>query len=309
MSFLSVLLMLLYWPHGLETAPALKEAGVEQILVPPDQVEAWNKAGFKATPLTEAELAARTRLSVPRIAPRSGVASPTRAPWVDANGWRLVRKSGEKFYYELPRGRAALAAAEAFAYDADAVLKIDPADLADFGKMMNFLQRIPQREMTAVADLAIVDDGSTLAGEVMNLLSRRNLLYRVVTAPAPQFKINIQLGAKEYPREDAADPSAFALKIRRQLGDENRALRVYGSEVVISRLTSDGRRARLHLLNYGGRGIEGLRVRVRGAYAKAEAAVFDVGQTQISDYLVTDGATEFTLARLTTYAIVDLTVK
>jgi hypothetical protein len=309
MSFLSVLLMLLYWPHGLETAPALKEAGVEQILVPPDQVEAWNKAGFKATPLTEAELAARTRLSVPRIAPRSGVASPTRAPWVDANGWRLVRKSGEKFYYELPRGRAALAAAEAFAYDADAVLKIDPADLADFGKMMNFLQRIPQREMTAVADLAIVDDGSTLAGEVMNLLSRRNLLYRVVTAPAPQFKINIQLGAKEYPREDAADPSAFALKIRRQLGDENRALRVYGSEVVISRLTSDGRRARLHLLNYGGREIEGLRVRVRGAYARGEAAVYDVGQTQLSDYLVTDGATEFTLPRLTSYAVVDLTMK
>lgn len=309
MSFLPVLLILLYWPHGLDTAPAFKEAGIEQILVPPDQVAAWNQAGFKAAPMTQAEFDARTRLATPRLAPRSGVASPTRAPWVDANGWRVMRKRGEKFYYELPRGRAALAAAEAFAYDADAVLKIDPADLADFGKVMTFLRRLSESRLPTIADLAIVDDGSTLTGEVMNLLSRRNLLYRVVTAPLPQFRINIQLGAKEYPREDAADPSAFVLKIRRQLGDENRALRVYGSEVVICRLTSDGRSARLHLLNYGGREIEGLRVRVRGVYGKGKAAVFGADQTQLSDYLVTSGATEFSLPRMTTYAVVDLAMK
>jgi hypothetical protein len=309
MSFLPVLLILLYWSHGLETAPALTEAGVEQILAPPDQVAAWNKAGFKATAMTQAGLDARTRLATPRLAPRSGVASPTRAPWVDANGWRLVRNSGEKFYYDLPRGRAALAAAEAFAYDADAVLKIDPTDLAEFGKMMTFLRQLSESRLPTIADLAIVDDGSTLAGEVMNLLSRRNLLYRVVTAPSPQFRINIQLGAKEYPREDAADPSAFVLKIRRQLRDENRSLRIYGSEVVICRLTSDGRRARLHLLNYGGREIEGLRVRLRGAYRKGEAAVFGAGQTQLTDYLVTDGATEFSLPRMTSYVVVDLTMK
>ena len=41
--------------------------------------------------------------------------------------------------------------------------------------------------------------------------------------------------------QEAADPSAFALKIRRQLTDERRTLRVYGSEVVICRLTGERR--------------------------------------------------------------------
>ena len=35
-----------------------------------------------------------------------------------------------KYRYDLPAGKAALAAAEAFAYGADALLKIDPADAA-----------------------------------------------------------------------------------------------------------------------------------------------------------------------------------
>src|SRR2546422_11623754 len=100
----------------------------------------------------------------------------------------------------------------------------------------------------------------------MNLLARRNLLFQVVQAPSPRFRINIAVGSTAYPREDAADPSAFALKIGRQLTDEERSLRVYGSEVVIARLTGDATRIRVHLLNYGGRGLGGLRIRGRGAY-------------------------------------------
>jgi len=255
---------------------------------------------------SDADLAARERLETPGIQARAGVASPTRSPWIVANGWRVMRRPNAKYVYDVPAGKAALAAAEAFAYGADAVLKIDAADLASAGAMFTFLEQVPALDLPPIADLAVVDDGSAIAAEVMNLLARRNLLFQVVTAPSSQFRINIAVGSREYPREDAADPSAFALKIRRQLGDDERSLRVYGSEVVICRLTGDARRIRLQLINYGGRDIEGLRVRLRGLYRGDEALVSGAGRLKLNDHVIAGGATEFSLPRLTTYAVIDL---
>ena len=63
---------------------------------------------------------------------------------------------------------------------------------------------------------------------------------------------------------------------------------------------------RLHLLNYGGREIEGLRIRIRGAYGKGDAFVAGTGRLPLDDFAVTDGATEFSLPRLATYAVIDL---
>jgi hypothetical protein len=257
-------------------------------------------------PLTEAELASRERLPSPGITPRAGVASPTRAPWVEANGWRFTRHPAAKFVYEVPAGKAPLAAAEAFAYGADAVLKIAAADLGALGAMLAFLETLPAVELPAVSDFAVVDDGSAVTSEVMNLLARRNLLFQVVQAPSARFPINVRIGSPEYPRTEAADPSAFAQKIRRQLTDDRRALRVYGSEVVLGRLTADAGRARLHLINYGGREIEGLRIRLRGRYADGEVHVAGAGRLALEDRVVTDDATEFTIPRISTYAVVDL---
>jgi hypothetical protein len=254
----------------------------------------------------DADLASRETLPAPGVAPRAGVASPTRAPWIVANGWRFVREPGKKYVYEVPAGKAALAAAEASAYGADAVLKIDPADAAALGEMMTFLQGLPTSDLPPVADLAVVDDGSPITGEVMNLLARRNLLYQSVKAPSARFRVNIAVGTPEYPAAEAADPSAFALKIRRQLTDEQRSLRVYGSEVVICRLTGDASRVRLHVLNYGGRDIEGLRIRLRGAWSDGEAFAAGAGRVALADQNITDDATEFSIPRLTTYAVVDL---
>jgi hypothetical protein len=143
----------------------------------------------------------------------------------------------------------------------------------------------------------------------LNLLTRRNLLYQVVKAPSARFRLNIVVGSREYPAADAADPSAFALKIRRQLTDEQRSLRVYGSEVVIARLTGDAGRIRLHLINYAGRDIEGLRIRVRGAYGAGDAygVAQGTGRAPLQDHVVADGATEFTLPRIGVYAVIDLT--
>jgi hypothetical protein len=284
----------------------LREAGIERLSVPPESVLAWRGAGFSVTPLGTEERAARGVLAAPGIAERADRASATRSPWLNANGWRFLREKGRRYAYALPAGKAALAAAEAFAYGADAVLQIDPADLAALGRMLAFLSELPDAILPGIADMGVVDDGTALTGEVINLLVRRNLLFRVVEAPSPQWPINIRLGTREYPKEEAADPSAFALKVRRQLTDDQRSLRIYGSEVVIGRLTGDATRVRLHLLNYGGREIEGLRIRLRGRWAPGEARVAGKGRTPLPDPVIADGATEFSLPAMGPYAVVDL---
>ena len=276
-----------YDPAGIVGRATLGAAGIERLC-------------------TEADLARREALPAPGTTARAGLASPTRIPWIVANGWRFTRHPGTKYVYDVPAGTAALAAAEAFAYGADAALRIDPADVQSLGEMLRFLQALPSVDLPAVSDLAIVDDGSATTGEVMNLLARRNLLFEVVTAPSPRFRINITIGDPEYPREEAADPSAFALKIRRLLTDDQRALRVYGSEVVIGRLTADSGRARLHLINYGRREIEGLRIRLRGVYSGGVAHVAGAGPQPLQDRVVESGATEFSIPRLTSYAVIDL---
>jgi hypothetical protein len=296
----------IYWAEGIETAEALKLAGIEQIAAPADKAEAWRKAGFKVVAVSPAEFERREKLLTPRIAGRANVASATRRPWVDANGWRFVRNPAGKYYYELPKGKAAMAIAEAFAYKADAILKIDPADLTEAGAMYAFIKDLAGENYPPVADIGLIDDKSPEMGEVMNLLTRRNLLVKIVSSPAPQLRVNIKLGSKEYPKADADNPSEFAQKIRQRLGDENRGLRIYGSETVICRLTGDGARARLHMLNYGGRDIDGLRLRLRGNYGRVDARAFGPGRIEPEDVVKDETATEFSLPRIGIYTVMDL---
>jgi len=310
MQFLFVLLSLplLYWSQGIETAPQIKDTGLEQFAVPPEKVEEWRKAGFKVIAMPRNELEGRERLLVPGIQRKYTVASPTRAPWIEANGWRFLRQPGGQYLYDVAVGKAGLAAAESFVYNANAVVKLEPADLAEFGKMLAFLRPLPADELPIVADFTVIDTGSVGSGEVMNLLMRRNLLFRLDTFPSSLYRINIKLGTRDYPESIAADPSAFAQKIRQQIGDENRSLRIYGSEVVIARLLSDSTKTRLHLINYGGREIEGLRVRLRGKFANGSAMVAGVGRTSLEDFLVTKSATEFTIPKMASYALIELPV-
>lgn len=256
--------------------------------------------------ISQAGLEKREKLVVPQLRGRADVASATTRPWIDANGWRFLRKPQGKFYYDLPAGKAALAAAEAFAYNADVILKIDPADREEAARMLAFLRKLAPATLPPAADIAVIDDGSREMGEVLNLLVRRNLLFRLTRAPLPQFRINLKLGDREFPRNAAADPSEFVLRLRRQLTDEERTLRIYGTEMVLCRLLRDGQRARLHLLNYSGRPIDGVRVRLRGTYAKAEAVSFGVDQAATEDFIVADDTTEFSLPLIGVYTVVDL---
>jgi hypothetical protein len=246
-----------------------------------------------AIPALDCSAAGREKLLTPGVQWKINEATATRAPWVDANGWRFERHPRGRYRYELPAGAAALALAEAFAYNADAVLCLDPADKPEYERMRSCLEKLPPGPLTPGANLAVIDDGSEFAGEILNLLARRNLLFRVLKSPAPGYDLTVRIPT------EAVDPGEFAVKVRRDLGDDKRLVRVFGSEVVLVRLTGDLRTLRLHLLNYGRQKVEGLRVRVRGEFPKVALAA-------IEDLIVANGATEFTIPEMAVYTVVDL---
>ena len=292
----------LFWDQSPETAEALKKSGIECVQVPPQKAQDWKRTGFCAT---AADLSSYQKLTQPGVEYRPDVASATRAPWVISNAWRLLRAGAKPVYYTASKGNADLCAAEAFAYGASALVRIDPADLDHFGAMLRFLKRIDAPALSTQANIGFVDDGSPEAGEVMNLFTRRNLLFRIVSAPDPSLNLNVRLGAPDYPRSAAANPSEFASMVRRKLTDEKRLMRIYGSDVVIARLTGDSSHARLHLLNYGGKPVEGLRVRLLGHYKNAKLSA-PGGAAAVSDFVAAGDAVEFSIPELGTYAIVDL---
>ncbi|HEX9188865.1 MAG TPA: hypothetical protein VGB87_17420 [Vicinamibacteria bacterium] len=307
MSYLLILATLpsVYWAQPVETAPALKQAGIERLCVPGEAAAAWRAAGFTVVPLGEKERKARTRLQVPGLRSRAEVASATVRPWVNANGWRYLRAPEGRYWGEMPAGRAPLAAAEAFAYGADAVLAVDPADLESAGRMLAFLASVPDRTLPAARDVVVVDDGSPPVAEILNLMARRNLLFAVARKEAPDAALNVRLGSKEFPRMEARNPESFALSVRRRLTDDRRSLRLYGSEVVLARLLRDEGHARLHLLNYGGRVVDGLRVRLLGRWVPEEVRAFGQDATAPGELLDAEGATELSLGPIGPYAIVD----
>ena len=292
----------LFWPQPLDTAPALRAAGVTRLCAPAAAVAAWRAAGFEAA---GCEASGRTVLKALGLAGHPDVAAPTQRPWIDANGWRFLRRPADRYWIEPPAGRAALAAAEAFAYGVDAAVAVEPSDLADVGGALAFLAGLPPADLPPVADLTLVDDGSEETAEILNLLARRNILYAVAPKP-PQAAggLVVRPGSKEFPKQEAADPDAFALKVRRTLGDDNRSLRLYGTEVVLARVTGDATRRRLHLLNYSGRVIEGVRVRVRGRWALPDVHALGEPATA-ADYVLTNDATELSISALGPYAVLD----
>lgn len=247
------------------------------------------------------------KLPPPRVQYRADEASASTTPWIDANGWQILRKPDKHYLYNVPGNAAALAAAEAFAYGAKAVIHTDATGTAAFNKMLDFLKTVPDAHLPIMANFGIIDDGSDETGELMNLMARHNLLFKIVPAPDPHLEINVKLGTKEFPLEQAEDPGFLSHKLRAQLGDEKRLLRLYGSEVVITRLLGDQEHARVHILNYSTRPVPGLRIRVMGEYAHQSVKAYSKPDMKLQDVAVADGATEFTVPQMSTYVVVDLT--
>lgn len=248
----------------------------------------------------------RVELPAPGVNLEIRVASATRSPWIVHSGWRFLREPEAKFRYEPPAGKAALAIAEAFVYGADAGFRLDPKDYATAARLLEFLASVPRRELPPLADFAFVDDGSATAGEVVNLLLRRNLLFELASKPDPRYELNVVIGSPEFPRELASNPGAFATAVRGVLGDERRSIRIYGTEMAIVRAAGDGHRARLQVINYSGAPLRGVRLRLRGVFGSIELRVFGHPEAQPTDVTTGGGFTEFTIPEMGVLAIADL---
>ncbi len=234
------------------------------------------------------------------------MASASGRPWVLANGWRFLRKPDGRYWGDVPAGKAALAAAEAFAYGADVVLAIDPADLEVFGRMRAFLSALPDSELPPAADIAVVDDGSPPVAEVLNLMARRNLLFRVAQREAPDVALNVRVGSKEFSRKDAQNPEAFALSVRRRLTDEKRSLVAPQAARRSSPADARGLARSCTSSTTAADRSTGCASACSGSWVAAEARVFGEERMAVEDQVTADGATEFSLG-LIGYVIVDLT--
>ena len=297
LAFLAVLLPTLFWDHPADTADALRKAGIERLYVPAGQQQVWRKQGFSAEPFDRQHA---VQAVAPSVEYRMDVASATRVPWVDANGWRFEREPSRTYFYDAPAGSAALAAAEASAYGVEAAIRAAPEDLPKLAAMLRFLRETGQPRLPPRANIGVVDDGSDTMAEVLNLLARHNLLFHVIPAADPKYDLNIHMVP------EAANPYEFAMQVRRDLTDEKRLLRIYGSNVVLVYLTGDSQQARVHLLNYGKNTVKSLRVRVLGSYQQPRISAFGHPNAAPEDFRVEDGATEFTVPELSEYAVVDL---
>lgn len=309
MSFLFVALLLpsLFWDRGPETAAELRQAHIATISVPASIASSWKSvAGFT---IEIADPASMVKLPKPGVNFRTNESSATGAPWIDSNAWRILRQPTSSFYYDAPGESAAIAAAEAFTYGAKAVIHTDADGLRPLGTMLSFLEALKGPKLQALVNADFVDDGSPQSGEFMNLLVRRNLLFRVVHRPESSAAVTVKLGSPKFPKSDAANPSLLAEKVRAEITDEKRLLRIYGSEIVVGRLEGDSNSGRVYLINYAGNNlvVDGLRVRVLGKYTHFKVAVAGVPNQSASDPATDADGTEFTLKHLKTFAVVDLT--
>lgn len=305
MLLLAAALPLLFWDAGPSTAAALRDAHIERIAVPAAQAEAWRSmAGISVQAASTAGL---IKLAAPSVEYRPDQATASRAPWIQSNGWQLLRTPSSRFYYDAPGRAAGLAAAEAFAYGAEALVHTDATGVKPFAEMLAFLRGLEQFDFPALADIAFQDDGSDTAGEVLNLMLRNNLLVLPVSRADAKAKLNVRLGTAQFPLETAQDPAAMAHLVRSTLGDDRRSLRMYGTQVVLARVTSNGARVRVALLNYDGarRKVDGLHIRILGRFSQPTAAA-PGGPISLTDYTVDDQATEFTLPELVSFAVIDL---
>jgi hypothetical protein len=276
-------------------------------------------AGPAALPLVRQGLLAAAPADATsfQVVPAPGVrtvrndAQATVAPWVDSNGWRFQRGLTRVTYDTLPAGSSLVAAAEAFAFGVEAILNPDGADLEELGRLLAFLKLQSRPGMPAIANVGVVDDGSPEMGELMYLLTRRNLLYRIVPRGDRSLAVTVEAGGPGFPRAALTNPSDFAARVREALGDDRRSVRLYGTSTAIARLTGDEGRRRLHLVSYSrNRNQPSIRVRLLGRYQPVSVAAFgappDAGVTEVRH--PDNAATEFSLPAFNTITVVDLTL-
>jgi hypothetical protein len=304
---LAGILPVLFWPGTNMDAPLLRQAGITHLAVPAARAPAWKTV--TGIEVEAVDLNHAVRVPAPGVNYRMSDASASRVPWVNSNGWRFLRQPKALFCYEVKGVTAALAAAEAFSFGATAIIQTDATGLAPLASMLKFLGSLDVPQASALADFGFVDDGSALDAEVMNLLVRDNLFFKVVRTPDPRLELTVQLGSNEYSSNDV---NVLEHRIRANLNDERRLIRIYGTSVVVARPAVDdtSRKLCIHLLNYGaarGTRVGAFRIHLIGRYGKGNLHAPDTVNSHLMDYESGPDATEFTVPELKTYAAVDLT--
>ena len=64
-----------------------------------------------------------------------------------------------------------------------------------------------------------------MSGEMMNLMARKNLLFKLVKKADPKLDLNL--------KPEGKNPQKYAVDARQKLGDEKRLVRIYGSETTL----------------------------------------------------------------------------
>ena len=292
---------LIWWTGSPEAQP--RDADSAEICVDAGALPQWKKLQPAVRTCTDD---GRKRALIPGVNTEVVVASATRSPWLDTNAWRFRRDFSSSYVYVGAERRSALALAEAFVYSANAAVQTGSAHVARAIAMQSFLKGVSDAGAEPLADVVFVDDGSAQAGEAMNLLTRRNILFRRVTAPNQVIDKVVRIGSAEFPKSLAANPSEFAYAVRKWIGDDQRVVRIYGSENVLAYVTSIPGAVRVHLLNYTANSVEGIRIRLKGKYSGVSLRAFEVSGSQAEDVTHADDAIEFTIREMKEYAVADL---
>ena len=111
----------LFWDAPADTAPSLRDAGIQHIVTPAARLAEWK--GVPGISAEAADLQGAVKLLAPTVNYRMNQASASRAPWLVSNGWRFLRQPEGRFYYDAAGAPSAIAAAESFCFGASAMIR------------------------------------------------------------------------------------------------------------------------------------------------------------------------------------------
>lgn len=292
----------LLWDESPATAPDLRAAGIHEIAVMGD-AKAWSSTGVSAIHVDESKMIRLDSIGVDYQIDKAGA---TASPWINSNLWRMIRDPEASFVYTVPPKLLPLAVAEGYTGGARTYFRVRRRDLGDFAAPYRFLQQLHEAGLAARVNFTLLDDRSPEMEEIMNLLARRNLLFETVRGSPKRDGMQVRIGSREYPRKTAEDPYLFAAMVRSRVGDDNRLVRVYGTETVLVRVYGEDRHLRVHLLQYGSTAPQSIRVRVLGHYPRVSVSKFGASCSRVSEMVLDNSATEFTVPDIGPFAIVDL---
>jgi len=289
----------------------------------------------------------------PRVKPQAGSAGPTGDPWLDSNLWRvrslapravwLAHLPDKPLPEDYPRAVADAALAGGrwiIALDDDLRSRLarrDPQALATWSRTVEHLKFFEEhsgwQRFSPRARLGVIQDpagkNAFLSGEVQNLLTRRQMPYRVIDrtrlsesaienlaaliaqdldSPTPEEqRILTAFGARGRMLVSAskADPYALSLDVLTRMGRNNQGIRLFNVSSILAYLSADpaGKAVLVQVVNYAGSPVERITARLSGDFRQAR--LYLPGAPPAGLPLDrSGGSVEFTIPQVSIYAAV-----